>query len=86
VSVPNSYYGKASHMSADLKRMQHQVRSSKQLRSNPSTADTFKVTIFELTRMDKQGKVTVTDRVQLNVMSPRRRHEFARERPKPFHF
>lgn len=72
MATPNRYFGKGMHAAAEIKRVQHRVRQARPER--------FQDEVKEVTRMDKDGKVTVTDRVHVRVPTPRQRHELALKR------
>lgn len=72
------YFGKAMHMSAEFKRIQRDLRSR--------FPERYQDDVFAIRKTDDKGRVSTLDEVPIRVMSPRRRHEFSRERPKPYHF
>lgn len=76
MSAPFQYYGKASHMSADLKRVLHANRARNPERFAPKT--------FTPTSMKDRGPVVTGETVTIEVMSPRRRHEFAHATPRSY--
>lgn len=67
------YYGKAAHMSADMKRAQHALR----------TRYPRRYTKHVETKMPDR-KVERVEVVDAAAMTPRERHEFSRMRPKPY--
>ncbi len=65
------YYGSGSHMSADLKRVIHAVRTKR--------PDLFVVQEIKESTMDSDGRVTVTVRKEARAVpqSAERRHKFS---------
>ncbi len=62
MSSPYQYYGSSSHMTADLKRVIRRVRAN-----CPRMFDPKK---FVTTSMDKDGKVTSNERVEVMAKAP----------------
>jgi hypothetical protein len=74
MSVPFQYFGSGAHMSAELKRTIHRVRTER--------PDLFVKQKVVETSMDGEGKVTTTERWEPKAVAPSgaRRHHMSLQR------